>query len=188
MMLKLTILCVTTIAALGCRQDMFNQPKAKPMAASDFFDDGAVERSPPEGTIARGHLHSDTALFSGKEKGQYLTRFPIRIDRAAMERGRERYDIFCAPCHDQTGRGEGIIVKHGFRRPASFHEQRLRDSSPGYFFDAMTNGFGTMYPLADRLSAEDRWRIAAYIRALQRADAARLEDIPPEQVGMLARK
>jgi cytochrome c553 len=165
----------------GCRQDMHNQPKYTPLRASDFFADGRSARAPVPGTVARGELREDTVFYTGKVGNQFAVQFPMPVTLALMERGQERYNIYCAPCHARTGNGFGIVVQRGFRRPVSFHDPRLRAAAPGYFFDAMTRGFGAMSDYATQLSPQDRWAIAAYIRALQFSQHATLADLPPVQ-------
>jgi hypothetical protein len=180
----LRIACLSVIVWLlaGCRLDMHVQPKYKPYAPSQFFDDGRSERQPVAGTVARGQLRLDELLYTGKENGALANRFPFPITRADLERGRERYNIFCSPCHDYTGSGRGMIVQRGFPQPPSYHIDRLRNAPAGHFFDVMTRGLGNMYSYAARVEPEDRWRIAAYIRALQLAEHAKLEDVPePER-------
>jgi cytochrome c553 len=164
--------------AAGCRQDMQVQPRYNPYDASVFFDDGRSARQPVPGTIARGQLHLDALLYTGKVDGKDAEIFPFPITRADLARGRERFNIYCAPCHDVTGSGRGMIVLRGFPQPPSYHIDRLRQSPPGHFFDVMTNGLGIMYSYAARVSPEDRWRIAAYIRALQLSQQANLADAP----------
>lgn len=165
-------------SALGCRQDMHDQPKGEPMEASRFFADGRVARPLVEGVIARGELELDPHLYTGKLGGKLVDTFPFAIDAAGLERGRERYGIFCAPCHDAAGLGDGMIVQRGMKRPASLHIERLREAPVGYYFDVITNGFGVMYDYSDRIRAEDRWKIVAYIRALQLSQHATLDDAP----------
>ncbi len=162
----------------GCRRDMQVQPRYNPYDASAFFDDGRSARQPVPGTIARGELHLDALLYTGKVDGKEAEVFPFPITRADLARGRERYNIYCAPCHDVTGSGRGMIVLRGFPQPPSFHIDRLRQAPPGHFFDVMTNGLGVMYSYAARVSPEDRWRVAAYIRALQLSQQANLSDTP----------
>ena len=165
----------------GCRQDMHNQPKYTPLRSSDFFPDGRSARAPVPGTVARGQLREDTVFYTGKVGDQFAGQFPFPVTRAVLERGQERYNIYCAPCHARTGNGFGMVVQRGYRRPASFHDPRLRAAPPGYYFDAMTRGFGAMSDYAAQISPEDRWKIAAYIRALQLSQHATLEDLPPVQ-------
>ena len=164
--------------AAGCRQDMQVQPRYNPYDASTFFDDGRSARQPVAGTVARGQLHLDALFYTGKVDGKDAEVFPFPITRADLERGRERYNIYCSPCHDVTGSGRGMIVLRGFPQPPSYHIDRLRQAPPGHFFDVMTNGLGVMYSYSSRISPEDRWRIAAYIRALQLSQQANLTDAP----------
>ncbi len=192
--LLLTALCL--FPASGCRRDMQDQPKMKPYRGTTFFRDGLSARPPVEGTVARGFLRADTAYFTGKKTktpgapqsaptpagpqptaGSSTTAqnafpddvdvFPFPIDEETVKRGRQRYDIFCAVCHGQTGYGDGMIVRRGFRRAASFHDDRLRQAPVGHFFDAVTNGWGAMPSYASQIPVQDRWAIISYIRALQ---------------------
>jgi len=174
------IACLGAIGMLltGCRLDMHVQPKYLPYEPTTFFDDGRSERPVVPGTIARGHLRLDELLHTGKENGVLADKFPFPITRADLERGRERYNIYCTPCHDYTGSGHGMIVQRGFPPPPSFHIDRLRSAPAGHFFDVMTNGLGSMYSYATRVEPEDRWRIAAYVRALQLSHHATIQDVP----------
>jgi hypothetical protein len=175
--------CLALLGALamllsGCRLDMHIQPKYLPYEPSKFFADGRSERQPVPGTVARGHLRLDELLYTGKENGVVSNRFPFPITRADLERGRERFNIYCTPCHDYTGSGNGMIVQRGFPQPPSYHILRLRQAPVGHFFEVMTNGFGAMYSYEARIQPEDRWRIAAYIRVLQLSEDAALQDVP----------
>jgi hypothetical protein len=170
----------------GCRLDMHVQPKYLPYEPTNFFGDGRSERQPVPGTVARGHLRLDELLYAGKENGVLSYRFPFPITRADLERGRERYNIYCTPCHDYAGTGDGMIVQRGFSRPPSFHIDRLRAAPAGHFFDVMTNGFGSMYSYAARIEPEDRWRIAAYVRVLQASRHGTIEDVPAAERSSLA--
>lgn len=163
------------LAATACRQDMHNQPRYKPFAATNFFGDGRSERPTIPDTVARGQLHLDQARYTGKENGKDVDAFPIQITRADLARGQERFNIYCSPCHGRLGDGHGMVVRRGFRHPPSYYEPRLVNAPVGYFFDVMTNGYGAMYSYASRVAVDDRWRIAAYIRALQLSQNA-----PPE--------
>jgi mono/diheme cytochrome c family protein len=158
---------------------MDNQPRYKPLAASRFFPDGSSARPRVEGAVARGELHADTALWTGKTGGRLVEKPPVPITAELLARGRERYDIYCSPCHDRLGTGKGMIVRRGYREPPSFHIDRLRQAPAGHFFDVMTNGFGAMPAYARQVAVRDRWAIAAYIRALQRSQHASLADVPP---------
>lgn len=156
------------IALTGCRRDMFNQPSARPLEKSDFFQDNHMASRPlvPH-TVARGHLDEDEAFFHGMQGTNLVDTFPIPITRAVLARGRERFDIYCSPCHGLTGDGRGMIVQRGFPAPPSYHIDRLRQAPVGHFFDVITRGYGMMFSYASRVAPEDRWAIAAYIRVLQ---------------------
>ena len=180
------ILAAAALAA-ACRRDMQDQPRFRPFRPTAFFPDGRSERPLVPGTIARGHLDEDDHLYRGRVDGAWATTFPFPVTAEVLERGRERSDIFCAPCHGRIGDGDGMIVRRGMHRPESYHVDRLRKAPPGYFFDVITNGFGSMVDLSDRLNVEDRWAIVAYVRALQRSQAASLEDVPPEDRERLRR-
>jgi cytochrome c553 len=168
--------CLGAVALLlsGCRLDMHIQPKYLPYEPTDFFGDGRSERQPVPGTIARGQLRLDELMFTGRENGVVVDKFT----KADLDRGRERYNVYCTPCHDYSGTGRGMIVQRGFPQPPSYHIQRLRDAPAGHFFEVMTNGFGAMYSYAARVEPADRWRIAAYIRVLQLSRNAKIGDVP----------
>jgi cytochrome c553 len=165
----------------GCRPDMFQEPKSNPLSSSDFFQDGAGSRPLVPGTVARGHLEENQPFYTGKRGTNLIEAFPMPITRAVLERGRERFDIYCSVCHGRTGSGNGMIPQRGFPVPPSFHIDRLRQAPVGHFFDVMTQGYGVMYSYASRVSPEDRWAIAAYIRVLQFSEDARLNDVPPAE-------
>lgn len=177
----LLALLACALAVTGCRQDMHDQPKLRGLRGSAFFADGRGVRPTVPGTVARGQLNDDELLHTGKLDGKLAEVFPFEITRADLERGRDRFEVFCTPCHDRTGSGNGMIVQRGMKRPPSYHIQRLRDQPPGYFFDVMTNGFGAMYDYSDRIAPADRWRIAAYIRVLQLSQNGSLADVPPAE-------
>lgn len=174
----LALVAVALLVAAGCRQDMHNQPKYRPLRASAFFDDGSSARPLVEGTIARGTLQEDTAFFTGKVGEQFVSEMPFPVTQEVLDRGQERYNIYCAPCHDRTGTGNGMVVQRGYRQPPSYHIDRLRQVEVGYFFDVMTNGFGVMPDYRAQVSPRDRWNIAAYIRALQLSQQAQRADVP----------
>jgi mono/diheme cytochrome c family protein len=154
--------------ASGCRDGMANQPKLRPYRKSDFFAGGASARPLVPGTVPRGFLREEQALYTGLgADGKFAAELPLELTRELLARGRERFDIFCSPCHGKTGTGEGMVVERGFKRPSSFHIDRLRNERIGYFFDVMTKGFAEMSSYASQVSPEDRWAIAAYIRALE---------------------
>jgi mono/diheme cytochrome c family protein len=172
---------LAVIALVGCRQDMHDQPRFKPLAKSDFYGDLRSARAPVESTVARGQLHEDTYFYTGKvgsNPGDYL---PFAANEEVLARGRERFNIYCSPCHSQLGDGNGVIVQRGYRQPPSYHTERLRKAPLGYFFDVMTNGFGAMPDYASQISARDRWNIVAYIRALQLSQNATAADVPTGQ-------
>ena len=184
---RFAIFCLLfcTIAATGCRRDMFEQPKSDPLGTSRFFSDGADSRPIPPHTVARGDLDTDQAFYTGMVGTNLVTSFPIHVTREVLERGRQRYDIYCLPCHGATGDGNGIVVERGFPAPPSYHIERLRDAPVGHFFDVMTRGYGVMYSYAARVTPDDRWAIAAYIRALQLSEHATLADVPTNEIGKL---
>ena len=172
------LLFVLVIVVSGCRRDMQDQPKMKPLRGSTFFADGLSSRQPIVGTVPRGFLRENTELFTGKKAKATsgvqskdfpddVDTFPFPITKETVQRGRERYNIFCSACHGMTGNGDGMIVRRGFRRAASFNDDRLRNAPVGHFFDAITNGWGAMPSYAAQITAQDRWAIIAYIRALQ---------------------
>lgn len=160
---------------------MADQPRYEPLRRSHFFDDGSSARMPVPDTVARGHLKADEAFYTGKAKGALVGTLPFPLTREVLQRGEERFDVFCAPCHDRTGSGDGVIVQRGFRRPPSYHIDRLRQAPIGHFFDVMTHGFGSMPDYADQVPPRDRWAIAAYIRALQLSRNATPADVPPQE-------
>ena len=160
---------------------MHDQPKYIPLRETTFFTDARSARPVVAGTVARGQLREDTLLYTGKVNGADATTFPFPIDEKVMTRGRERYDIYCAPCHGRTGAGDGMIVRRGFRVPATLHQDRLRESPVGHFFDVISSGFGAMPDYATQIRAEDRWAIIAYIRALQLSAHATVADVPADR-------
>lgn len=166
------------VLLVACQQKMADQPRSEPLGKSDFFADGRASRPLVDGTVPRGRLESDERIYTGKSGGREVDTFPLPVTRELLARGRERFDIFCAPCHDRLGNGQGMIVRRGYRTPPSFHSDRLRQAPVGHFFDVATRGFGAMPDYAQQTSAEDRWAIAAYIRALQLSRQARLAELP----------
>lgn len=165
----------------GCRRDMFDQPRSKPLAASDFFPNGAASRPLPPHTVPRGFLNEDDAFYTGAVGTNLVTEFPFPITRAVLERGRERFEIACAPCHGRTGEGDGMIVQRGFPAPPSYHTERLRAAPVGHFYDVMTRGYGVMFSQAPRVEPADRWAIVAYIRVLQLSRHATLAELSSEE-------
>jgi len=183
----LLLLLLALVLLTGCRRDMQDQPKMKPYRGTSFFGDGLSSRQPIEGTIARGFLRTDTEYFTGKKPkapGATATpqptagtqtntypddveSFPFPVTKEIVDRGQQRYNIFCSACHGLTGNGDGMIVRRGFRRAASFNDDRLRQAPVGHFFDAITNGWGAMPSYASQIPVQDRWAIITYVRALQ---------------------
>lgn len=177
------LLCAVVLVAAGCRQDMHDTPRYEPYEASDQFADGSAARIAPAGTVARGLLREDEALYTGKVDGQTIEAIPFAISHADLKRGQERYTIYCTPCHGQLGDGNGMVVQRGLRQAASYHQDRLRQERLGYFFDVISNGFGAMQGYAEQVPVRDRWLIAAYIRALQYSQNASVTDVPQDRRG-----
>jgi mono/diheme cytochrome c family protein len=165
----------------ACRRDMYDQPKAKPLAESNFFKDGTSARPLPPHTVARGDARQDTVFFTGLTNGTLVTQLPVKLTQELLARGRERFDIHCSMCHGRTGGGNGAIVQRGFPPPPSLHIDRLRNAPLGHFYDVITNGYGVMYSYATRVEPADRWAIAAYLRALQLSHNATMGDVPEAQ-------
>jgi len=178
---RLAVLLTAAVTLAACRQDMHNGPRYKPLQASTFFPSGGSARTLVANTVPRGFLREDELLNTGKVNGQLVNLFPMPVTATVMARGQERFNVFCSPCHGRTGEGNGMIVQRGFRRPPSYHEQRLRDAPAGYFFDVMTNGFGAMQDYSAQVPVADRWAIAAYIRALQLSHGATVADVPADR-------
>ncbi len=193
--------CLLPFAFLlaGCRQDMHDQPKYTPLRPSTFFEDGKSARPLVDGTVPRRNLREDPSQSDGDSNGGRSLRIdlasgpqqtqqpdiskaitpPIQVTQDVLDRGEERFNISCTPCHGRVGDGNGMITQRGFRRPPSYHIDRLRGAPIGHFFDVMTNGFGAMPSYADQVAPQDRWAIAAYIRVLQLSRNATLADVPP---------
>jgi mono/diheme cytochrome c family protein len=201
------IVCACLLAA-GCRQEMANEPRYNPLAASDFFPDGRSARDPVPGTVPHGTTEDRVvaaadentapdarwvaglsglgvgdawtaqALLTGKASG-YV--FPVRVDEALLERGRKDFNIYCSVCHDRVGTGRGKIVERGYLRPPSYHTDRLRRAPLTHFYDVVSNGYGAMPSYSDKLSPDDRWAVIAYVRALQLSQDAPVADLPPAE-------
>jgi mono/diheme cytochrome c family protein len=187
-MRRLTLLlCLAAGLGLGCRQDMHDQPRYKPLASSSFFGDHRSARPLVEGTVARGQLRDDEHLYEGKIDGQLAESFPFPVTAEVLARGRERFDIYCAPCHSRIGDGNGMVVQRGYRQAQSLHIERLRNERVGYFFDVITRGFGAMPDYASQIPVRDRWAIVAYVRALQLSQSATLADVPAARRAELER-
>jgi mono/diheme cytochrome c family protein len=167
---------------------MADQPRYEPLQKSGFFEDQRASRPLVEGTVARGQLNADEQFYTGKLDGKAVDNFPFPIDRQVLLRGQQRFNIFCSPCHDRVGSGEGMIVRRGYHAPPSFHIDRLRAAPPGHFFDVISHGFGAMPDYAEQISPSDRWAIVAYIRALQLSQHAELGDVPDSERRSLQEK
>ena len=184
MVLKLVACCVALLALAGCRQDMHNQPKFIPLRENDFYPDLRSARDPVPGTVAQDELNDDTYFLTGRHGFDLGNELPTAITaekdfqlRSFLLRGQERFNIYCSPCHSRLGDGNGMIPQRGYKRPPSFHTDRLRNAPLGHFFDVATNGFGAMPDYAAQVHPRDRWAIAAYIRALQRSQHATQQDL-----------
>lgn len=191
---KILLALLTLVALASCRQDMQDQPKYLAYRGSETFADSLSSRPLVEGTVARGFLRADPAVFLGKSattaapanagdtaakaSAGLATTFPFVITKEIVDRGEERYNIYCSPCHGMLGDGNGMVAKRGFRNPPSYHIDRLRQAAPGYFVDVMTNGFGVMPDYAAQVPVHERWAIAAYIKALQLTQSATVADVP----------
>lgn len=183
-----TFVCVIALLLGGCTQDMYDQPRYEPLEASEFFLDGKSARQPVAGTVARGQLWFHHAFFTGRRDAELVEEFPpdprtgkaVALTEATLQRGRERFDIFCSACHGRTGYGDGMVVQRGFERPPSLHDDEVRAKPPGHYFEVITAGRRAMPSYAASISAKDRWAIIAYIRALQKSQHVILEDAPPD--------
>jgi mono/diheme cytochrome c family protein len=180
-LLRASVWLFLALGAGACRQDMHDQPKYSAFEKAAFFPDGSSARAPIAGTVARGDLRDDPILYTGKENDESARTFPFAVDERVMARGQDRFNVYCSPCHGMTGEGDGMIVQRGFSRPPSLLEPRLREVPPGHFFEVITNGFGAMPDHAAQVKPVDRWAIAAYIRALQLAGSATIDDVPPAE-------
>lgn len=178
------VLLLGLLILAGCRQDMHDQPRFKPLAESDFYADLRSSRTPVDGTVARGQLHEDAYFYTGKigaNPGNYMPS-EVPVNEETLARGRERFNIYCAPCHSRVGDGNGMVVQRGYRHPPTYHQDRLRQAPLGYFFDVITNGFGAMPDYAAQIPPQDRWCIVAYIRALQLSQNATSADVAGQPV------
>ena len=180
---KPSLFAIATLCALGfagcqntLRQDMANQPRQNPLSPSDFFADGRSERPAVENTVARGSVQDDS-LSVPKDSNA----FPVPLTAELLERGQQRYGIFCTPCHGIQGDGMGMVAMRGMKHPPSYHQERLRNVSNGYLYDVVTNGFGAMYGYSAQIPPRDRWAIVAYLRALQLSRNVPVGQLPAEQ-------
>lgn len=174
------------LCASSCHQGMWNGSRIKPleqMPDVPMFSGGHLGFV--EGTVQFEKPETDEFFYTGKINGEYATAYPFEITKEVLERGRRQFNVFCAPCHSRVGDGKGMIVQREMKQAGNYHQPRLREAAPGYFFDVMTNGFGVMYSYASRITPEDRWKIAAYIRVLQLSQDASLADVPEDVKGQL---
>jgi cbb3-type cytochrome c oxidase subunit III len=179
---KPSAMLVLALLAAGCRQDMHDQPKYKPLRESDFFADKRASRPLVAGTVARGSLREDALLYTGKlESGMPTDQLPMPVTPELLERGRVQFQTYCTPCHGRTGAGDGMVVQRGFKRPSSYHVNRLRMMPVGYLYDVITNGFGAMSDYSAQVTVKDRWAIAAYVRVLQLSQYAPVEVVPASE-------
>ena len=168
----------TMLVMAGCRADMQDQPRMFPQRGSEFFADGRSSRPQVENTVARGQLHEDSYFYTGMEGGKEGNALPFAVTPAVLERGQERYNVYCTPCHSRVGNGEGMIVQRGYRPAGNFHTERLNNAPLGHFFAVITNGYGAMPEYASQVAPADRWAIVAYIKALQLSQNAKPTDAP----------
>ena len=179
---------IALVGAAGCsEQNMAAQPKVETYQASDFFPDGQSARQPVAGTVARGEARVDQVFYEGMKGDLLVDSLPpsLEVTSEFLARGQQRFDIYCSPCHDRTGSANGVIVQRGFPQPPTFHQDRLRDAPIGHFYHVMTHGYGVMYSYAARVTPEDRWAVAAYIRALQLSHHATMDDVPADKQAAL---
>lgn len=180
-------LAASVLLLSACGRNMFDQPRVDAFEASPYFADGSAMRPIPEGTVSRERGQLEPAFLTGMGESGFLSELPVELTTDLLHRGKERYDIYCAPCHNYNGDGRGMVVQKGFPQPASFvHEQRLLDSPVGHFYNAITNGFGRMFSYASRVKPEDRWAISAYVKALQLSQNASASDVPEEILSQLS--
>jgi cytochrome c553 len=174
-----TTALLAALALAGCRQDMQDQPKFIPQRGTDFYSDGRSARPQVENTVARGQLHEDAYFYTGLQGGKEGDAMPFPVTMEVLERGQERYNIYCTPCHSRVGNGVGMIVQRGYSKAGNFHTARLQAAPLGHFFNVITNGYGSMPDYAAQLQPQDRWAVVAYIRALQLSQNAKPSDVAP---------
>lgn len=184
---RTSALLLVALTVASCRQDMHDQPKYKPLRASEIFGDKRSARPLVEGTVARGTLREDASYYAGKTKDGFVTALPMPVTPQLLERGQTQFQVFCSPCHGRTGRGDGMIVRRGFKQPSSYHVDRLRQMPIGYFYDVITIGFGAMPDYAAQIAPADRWAIAAYVRTLQLSQHAPASALSAEERAQLDR-
>lgn len=171
----------SVLALTGCQQKMATQPYYQPLEENTFFADGRASRPIEPHTVSRGDLRDDDSLYTGKVDGEMVTEFPISITEEVIARGQNRFNIYCAPCHSKLGDGNGMIVQRGVSRPPSFMDSRLTTAPVGHLYDVITNGYGRMYSYNQQIPVLDRWAIVSYVRVLQQAGTATLDDVPPAE-------
>ena len=177
----MTGISASLLLLAGCRQDMHDQPKYKPLSASSFFADGRSARPVPEGTVARDELDDTDPVHTGNSaNGEFLDSIPMPVTEALLRRGEERYDIFCSPCHDRLGTGHGMVSQRGFKIPSDLNSDRVRELPPGYIFQVISNGYQAMPDYGDQVPVNDRWAIVAYLRALQLSRHETMADVPQQ--------
>ena len=177
----IVVMLFGVLVTSACRQDMQDQPKYKPLAPSRFFADGRSARPIPAHTIARDELNDNDSFHTGEINGAFLDTIPLPVTLQLLERGHDRYNIFCSPCHGEVGDGLGMVARRGFQIPANLHTDRLRAVPPGYIYQVITNGYGAMPDHGDQIPVRDRWAIVAFVRALQLSHHATLADVPPAE-------
>lgn len=180
-----TLAVLALALSAGCRQDMHDAPRYDPLEASAVLPQGASAQPLVDGTVARGDLREDELLETGRVNGQVSDTFPFAMAAADLDRGQERFDIYCAPCHGRDGEGNGMVVQRGYRLAASLHTDKLRQAKPGYLYEVIRNGFGVMPDYRAQIAVDDRWRIVAYIRALQLSRNATTADVPAGEISQL---
>jgi mono/diheme cytochrome c family protein len=183
-LLRNLVIAFAAISIVGCNTDMWVQQKAAPLSQSEFFSDGAGSRPLVPGTIPRGHLREDGVFYTGIENGKWVDKLPVSVTEDLLKRGRDRFDIYCSPCHGRLGDGKGMIAQRGYqlKRPVgNYHSDRLRKMPVGHFYDVITNGYGAMYSYASRIEPQDRWAIVAYIRVLQLSQHGSVNDLSAEE-------
>jgi hypothetical protein len=167
-----------TLVLVGCRQDMQDQPKFFPQRGTDFYADGRSVRPQVENTVARGQLHENAYFYTGLTNGKEGDGMPFPATLEVLERGQERYNVYCTPCHSRVGNGVGMIVQRGYMKAGSFHSARLETAPLGHFFHVISNGYGAMPDYSAQIVPADRWAIVAYIKALQLSQKATQADVP----------
>jgi mono/diheme cytochrome c family protein len=181
-------ICALSSMAVGCHRDMYDQPRQDPLDRSEFFDDHRSARPQPTGTIAYRTPEPDPALQTGRLGEQFIDEIPITVNLTTLRRGQERFNIYCSVCHGKTGAGDGMVVERGYKKPPTYHSDRLRGLPVGHFFEVMTQGYGMMPSMASQVGVDDRWAIAAYIRALQLSQFANVNELPAATRAQLERE